>query len=394
MTKRYNLFNFYFIAVIWINFCISASFYLTTIISTSYALDILHAKSAVAGFASGIFVIGVMVARLCVGKSLDKLNLKKWLILGLFASLAFNALYFFAHNIALLNLTRFLHGLSFGLCSSVCGTIVARMIPSFKRGVGIGYYGLSSVVASGIAPFVAVYLVNHSAFDAGFCVSLGFIACAILCVFAMKVRELKKGALHFEPRTHSLKTKLLEFIEPSALRIAFVGFLVAFCFGGILSFIGAYCKERGLIEAGSAFFIVYAVTSLLIRPFAGRIFDIKGHNAIIAPSLVFLALALVLIAFAQNGFVLILGAICCAFGYGNFVSSAQSLAIKLAPKDKLGLATATYFMMIDLGAGVGPYFLGFAIGAWDFSVAFLGCGVIAIFALVAYYLLIVKGEKC
>lgn len=74
--KKYQLFNFYFIAVIWINFCISFSFYGNTILSTSYALDVLFASSSIAGFASGIFVIGVMLARLCVEKSLDKINLK------------------------------------------------------------------------------------------------------------------------------------------------------------------------------------------------------------------------------------------------------------------------------------------------------------------------------
>lgn len=388
MTKRYNLFNFYFICIIWINFCISVTFYMTTITTTSYALDILHTSSATAGFASGIFVIGVLCARLCVGKNLDKINLKKWLLIGLGACFVFNILYFFSHNIWALNLTRFLHGLSFGLCSSVCGTIVARMIPSFKRGAGIGYYGLSSVLASGIAPFIAIYLVNHGAFDISFIISLGVIMGAILSVFAMKVRELKKGALEISPAKKTLKTRIFELVEPSALRIALIAFAVALCLGTILSFIGAYCKERDLVKAGAIFFIVYALTALLARPIAGRIFDTKGHNAVIIPSLICFIIALILIALAQSGAILILGAVFCALGYGNFVSAAQSYTIKVAPKDKMGFATATFYMALDFGAGVGPYLLGFAIGAWSYAVAFGLCAGLIAVALIAYYRLI------
>lgn len=365
---------------------------MTTVIATSYAMDILRASSSVAGFASGIFVIGVMCARLAIGKRLDKINLKKWLLIGLVACFLFNILYFYSHNIFMLDLTRFLHGASYGLCSSVCGTIVARMIPSFKRGVGIGYYSLSGVLASGIASFVAIYLVNHNAFDTSFVISLCLIFAAILCVFAMRVRELKKGLLHIgePPNKNTLKTKLLAFIEPSAIKISLIGFMAAFCSGSILSFIGAYCKERNLIEAGAMFFLVYFITSLVVRPMAGKIFDSKGHNAIILPSLMFFIIALLLIAFAYNGFVLIISAVFFGIGYGNFISAAQSYAIKVAPKDKMGLASATYYMLIDFGAGVGPYFLGFAIGAFGYGVAFEICAGVIVLALMTYYKLIAR----
>lgn len=389
MPKRYNLFNFYFLCIIWINFCACFSAYLTIVIATSYAMDILRTSSSMAGFASGIFVIGVLFARLAVGRNLDRLDLKKWLLIALIACLCFNMLYFYAHDIVVLDFARFLHGFGYGLCSSMCGTIVARIIPSFKRGVGIGYYSLSVVLASGIAPFVAVYLVNHNAFDLGFYLSLGAIVCAIVCVFAMKVRELRGGYLELA-KPHMLKDKILTFIEPSAVRISFIGFMMSFCFGGIVSFIGAYCKTRDLVMAGSMFFLIYALSSLIARPIAGKIYDTKGHNAIILPSLVCFVIALLLLAFAQSGLVLILGAIACGLGYGNFISSAQSYAINTAPKDKMGLATATYYVGSDFGVGIGPYFLGFAIGAFGYTVAFVGCAFIVLCALLAYYKLIAK----
>lgn len=123
---------------------------------------------------------------------------------------------------------------------------------------------------------------------------------------------------------------------------------------------------------------------------AGKIFDSKGHNAIILPSLMFFIIALLLIAFAYNGFALIISAVLFGIGYGNFISAAQSYAIKVAPKDKMGLASATYYMLIDFGAGVGPYFLGFAIGAFGYGVAFEICAGVIVLALMTYYKLIAR----
>lgn len=140
------------------------------------------------------------------------------------------------------------------LCYSVYGTIAARMIHSFKRGVGIGYYGISGIFVSGISPFIAVYLVRHNAFNIRSTISLGIIFSVILCVCAMKVRELKKGGSRIENTSTTLKSKLFTFIEPSAIRIAFIVLFVALCFGLMLIFIGAYYKERDLVEYGSIFF--------------------------------------------------------------------------------------------------------------------------------------------
>ncbi len=48
-------------------------------------------------------------------------------------------------------------------------------------------------------------------------------------------------------------------------------------------------------------------------------------------------------------------------GYGNFQSIAQTVCVNLASRENVGLATSTYFIMLEIGLGFGPFFLGFLV---------------------------------
>ncbi len=390
MKKHYPLFNFYFVTITLINFCISAVFYLTTIVSTSYAIHELNSSINMAGLASGIFIIGTMIARIYIGKKLDVINLKKWLLISLICYTLTTTLYFFSYQISILSITRFLNGLCFGFGSSICGTIVARLIPSFKRGAGIGYYALGTVFASAIAPLCGVYLANHNKFNIAFICSLCIIVFSMLLVFLMKVREIRQGNITLEIKKKSIISKIPEYFEPSVWKISVIIFIAGFAYGGILSFIGEYCREQNLIFAGSIFFAIYAIVSLFGRPIGGNIFDRKGYNAILIPSLIFFTLSLFLIAFAKESWMLILAAVFVGLGYGNLFSSGQSYAISIAPKNKMGLATSSYYMSLDCGMGIGPYALGFIANRFHYNNMFAFSGVLIIVATLLYFALIFK----
>lgn len=391
MQKNYNILNFYFFCIAFINFCISFCFYLSIVISTSFAIDILHESTSNAGLASGMFIIGTMAARLLIGKSLDNINLKKWLLFSLIIYLIISLLYFISYNFWILIITRFLHGFSYGISSSICGVIVVRLIPSFRRGEGIGLYALSIVLASALAPFLAIYLTKQNMYKISFFIMCIIIILAILAVFVMKVREIKRGENIKIPNGRAnFFHKIFDFFEPSTARICLIICIIASCYGAVLSFIGDFSLQRDLVFAGSIFFVVYAVTSLFGRPIAGRIFDKKGHNVVLISALLFFILALILIAFASNSWMLILAAIFTGLGYGNFFSSGQSYAIKVAPKQKVGLATSSYYIALDFGMGVGPFFLGFIESGFGYRVMFLACAFIVFLALVLYYFLIAK----
>ncbi|EAJ1269110.1 MFS transporter [Campylobacter lari] len=156
----------------------------------------------------------------------------------------------------------------------------------------------------------------------------------------------------------------------------------------------AYTQSLNLAFAGSMFFVIYAGFSMVFRPLAGKVFDKYGANIVMIFSFLSFIVCLLLLAFALNFYMIILAGVFCALGYANATSSAQALAIKLAPKEKMGLANSTFFIALDFGIGVSPYLLGIIEPSIGFANVYAFCVLLVAMALILYCLLIVKKASC
>ncbi|WP_147533432.1 MFS transporter [Bacillus marasmi] len=379
-----------FFIVSGINFFVTLIFYLLMVTISTYAVEKFDASTSQAGLVTGIFVIGALVGRLFSGRMIDQFGRKKLLFIGLVLFTASTCLYFGANNLWLLLVNRLVHGIALGMASTATGTIVAQIIPSSRRGEGIGYYGLSAILATAIGPFFGMYLREHTSYEVifWFCLVLGVFS--LITAFFLKVRanvtsvsntSIHKG-FHFS-----------SFIEINALPISVVTFFVGLAYSGVLSFMSFYAEEIDLMDAASFFFVVYAAAVLISRPFAGRLFDIKGANFVIYPVLIIFAVGMLLLSQVQNGWTLLLAGAIIGFGYGNFTSSAQAVAIKLTPPDRLGLATSTFFILVDMAFGIGPYLLGLFVPYTGFSGLYLFLVGVIILAIILYYFLHGKKER-
>ena len=93
-------------------------------------------------------------------------------------------------------------------------------------------------------------------------------------------------------------------------------------------------------------------------PFSGRLLDTRGSNVVVYPCLLLYAIGMLLLSQAGHGLVILLAGVVIGFGYGNFLSVGQAISIRDIPSHRLGLATATYYIFLDLGFGIGPYLFG------------------------------------
>ena len=73
MAYKFPIFNKYFIILILVNFSVAFSYYITFVTTASYAINVLNTSNALAGLASGIFIIGALFARLIFGSYADAL---------------------------------------------------------------------------------------------------------------------------------------------------------------------------------------------------------------------------------------------------------------------------------------------------------------------------------
>lgn len=378
-----------FIITSGINFLLTAVFYLLVVIVGVYAKLEFHASTSAAGLVTGIFIIGTLIGRLFIGRAINSIGCKKTLLIGTLLFAITSLLYFIKINIGFLLFVRFLHGVTLGLAGTATGTIIAQILPPNRKGEGIGYYSLSSTLATAIGPFIGILLTEHVSYEAvfGLCLALGVIS--FIISFLITVKEVAKK----DGKEEMKGFKLSNFIEPKAVPISFVIFIAALCYSGVLSFINFYAREINLVEAASFFFLVYSIAILFSRPFTGRLLDLKGANYVMYPGFIIFAIGLIVLSMAHNSFILLLAGALIGLGYGNMQSCTQAITVKVTSVHRMGLATSTFFIFLDGGLGFGPYLLGYIVPLTTYSKLYFILALVVLFSIVVYFMLHGRKEK-
>jgi MFS family permease len=370
------------------NFFIFLTFYLLVVTLPVYVIEQYDASASQAGIASSMFIVGALVIRPFAGKYIELMGRKKILYGGLALFLVFTLLYFKADSYGFLLANRFMHGVAFGCASTAIGTIVADIIPNERRGEGTGYFAMSTNIAMAIGPFLGLFIIQKANFQFVFALCTLFSVVGIISTLFINIPQAQLTA----KQAGSLKKfKLGDFFEASTMPIAIVVAIIGFTYSSVLSFLTTYSYEIGLVETASFFFVVFAIFLLVSRPFTGRLFDVRGENVVIYPSLFLFALGMFVLSQANISIMLLAAGALIGIGYGTFLSSAQAVAIKIAPRHRVGLVTSTFYVMLDLGIGIGPFLLGFLIPYTGFRGLYVSMAVIVLACLFLYYLL--HGKK-
>ena len=73
------------------------------------------------------------------------------------------------------------------------------------------------------------------------------------------------------------------------------------------------------------------------------------------------------------------------------MSCGQAIAVKEAPKERVGLAVSTFYICLDGGVGIGPYLIGFIIPYVGFRGMYLILALFVFLTVILYYFL--HGKK-
>lgn len=378
-----SIMNAGFVSITAINFVIYLVYYLLMVIIAVVVHTNLHASLAQAGLASGIYVIGTLLARLFIGQQLDIIGRKQSLRYGAILYLVSTLAYLVIPNIGVMFVVRLVNGFAYGMASTATNAIVTDYIPEDKKGLGINFYGLSTSLAAAIGPFVGMILLNLTNFRFIVEVSSALILLTTIATLILPVRNL---VLTPERKADLRHMTFDNLIERNTIFIASIGFLMGFSYSSVLSFLSSYAKTIHLVGISSFFFVVYALVITITRPMAGRIFDVKGEDYVMYPSYISLAIGLVILGLTHSGVTLLVAGAFIGLGYGTFMSNGQAVALKMAPNAlRVGVSLSTYFIGLDLGIGVGPFVLGDIAKLISFRELYLLAAVIPVIAGLLYY---------
>ena len=364
------------------NFLTYMIFYLIMAIIARYAVERFQASTGMAGFVSGIFLIGILVGRLGTGRIVEEVGSKRVLVGGAFLHVIASGLYLCASTVPVLAIVRFFHGVAFGIAHTGAGTIAAQVIPRGRQGEGIGFYTMSQIAATAFGPFLGITIGRYVDFGYIFFVAL-LIGAGSLLVSSIITQPPSVNPKRLKVRRG---LKLSDFIEFAAVPISVIILIAGFIYFSILTFMPLYSREIHLEGWAGVFFLVYAITVVMSRPVSGRLLDVKGANFVVYPCLLLFALGMVLLAHAKSGMVLLLAAIGIGLGYGNLFSCGHAIAIKSVPQGRVGLATATYYIFIDIGSGIGPYVFGSLLSFMGYGSLFEVLAILVLATLGAYRL--------
>ncbi|PMC33716.1 MFS transporter [Bacillus sp. UMB0899] len=374
-----------FIVISLINFLSILMFYLLIVTIASYAIETYHVSTSIAGLVSSIYVIGALVGRLFTGRFIGKLGPSKILTMGVVLFFASACLYFVEINIGFLLFNRFIQGTFVGIIGTAAGTIIASILPASRKGEGIGYYSLSVILATAIGPFIGIFLMkfqNGNTYIFGFNVFL-----SLIMILALVFMKLDPAMFRASEQKETDNSFIAKFMEPKSIPISFIALLIGFAYSGVMSFLSFFAEEIHLVDAASFFFIVYAVATILTRPFTGRLMDRKGPNIIVYPCIGLFAVGMYMFSDASSSWMLLVAAALIGLGFGNFNSIAQTIAVKVTEPHRFGFATSTYFIFYDIGLGLGPYLLGLFIPFVGYRAIFLWMLPVILVCIPLYYVL-------
>ena len=239
---RYGLkaiFNRNFNVVAVINLLIMTAYYMIFVTGTLYVRNAYDVSLSVAGFSSGIMVIGCLAGRFIAG---SLLGCRPILLAGLVLYTGSVAAFFLAGSLPLLFLQRLFTGIAVGVTGTATGTIVAYVVPRQYHGLGISLFTMSTALALAAGPFLGITLMSGADYVTVVWTALaaGAGCLAVFCALQALPSMLKK---------HRPLTDLYSYIDPRVVRFSLVALVACLGYGCVQAFLTAFAEEKGLTWA-------------------------------------------------------------------------------------------------------------------------------------------------
>ena len=311
----------------------------------------LGASSAFAGIIVGIMRLAAMFLRPVAGNLTDKFSKYRLSFIG--GTLIFVGVmgYVLTPSSGWLLLFRLINGTGYVLCTVCMTTWLAFLVPRQHVGEAMGFYGLMNALAMALAPAVSINIYQKIGYRTSLVASAVSALLMIVAIQFVGDHALPKKRV----RTQKKSFKIIQF---NVLPVAILTTLFAIPYFVTQADIVTYVEQKHLTVAVGSYFLIYAVVLLIIRVGLKRYFDTVRFGVWFWLSLVSTAAYIILLTVMNNDWQMALAAALMASGYGIIYSVLQSTALLLAPIEEQGLASATFYLGLDIAMAFGPMISG------------------------------------
>ncbi len=348
------------------NFLMCFAFYMLVPTLPFYLEEMFGAGRTTIGIILSCYTVAVLCVRPFAGWIADTFQRKTLYIFAYFLFISFFVGYLVAGTLLVFGLLRVLHGFAFGTVTTTGNTLVIDIMPSSRRGEGLGYYGVMNNLAMSIGPMIGQFISASGNYDTIFLCSLASGGLGL--AFAASVK-----APRVVPKTMTRGVSTDRFILRAGLPACGAMMLMAVPWGMTMTFIAMHAKELGLVANTGYFFTVMAVGLIISRIGSGKRVDRGQITQVIFQGMLVVFVGILCEAFLALAAgaslswayaVYFAAAFFIGFGYGTMFPATNTLFVNLAPNERRATANATYLTGWDVGIGSGMFFGGRIAEYW------------------------------
>lgn len=312
-----------------------------------YALS-LGADSILAGIITGSMSVVSIFLRPIAGNLVDLYSKYCLSLIGGILILIGVSGYWLVNTSGLLILFRLINGTGFVLATICMTTWLAFLVPRRFVGEAMGFYGLMNALAMAVAPLIAIN--SYKVIGYRYSMMIASLAAVIMLIMIKFVKN------HAIPQNKlSLKNiKHIRIIQKDTIPVALLMLFFSIPYFATQADLVEYVAMRKLSVSVGYFFLIYALSLLIIRIWLKRFFDTIAFGFWFWLSLIAMIIFLISMAFMKNNFIMLIAAVALSIGYGVIYSINQTTALLLSPLDQQGLASSTVYLGLDLGMASAP----------------------------------------
>lgn len=313
-----------------------------------------------AGLFMGLLTYSSGLSALFTGALSDHIGRRRQLIICAVAITCCVLLYGVLTNVPRLVFVT-LHGIFWSGLLLASSAHITSVIPATRRAEGLGYWGMSSLLAVTVAPTIGFAIYRFGWLT--LCLSVAAMN-VVMGLIAWSIHESHEGD-HAWPTLVELKGSL----NFSVLRISLALFLYSFAFGSVTSFAALAADARG-IAPREIFLTTMAFTTFLSRPVLSPFLDRLGHVRMFRAFVMMIPVGLALLSLAHTKSMMVAAAMIFGLAYGNCHPAFTAYITGRVDERGRGGAFGGILAAFDVGIGTGSILSGILVHRFGFGAAF------------------------
>ena len=370
------------------NFLLYFGFWLLIPVFPFYLSEIFHVSNSTIGIVLSCYTVSSLCIRPFSGYLLDAFARKPLYLFAYFIFMLVFAGYMLASLLTVFIILRVVHGFSFGMVTVGGNTVVIDIMPSSRRGEGLGYYGLTNNIAMSIGPMFGLFL--HSGGASYITIfSYALVSCALGFLCAWLVKTPYKPPVKREPISFD------RFILLKGLPAGFSLLLLSIPYGLTTNYVAMYARQIGITAETGFFFTFMALGMAVSRLFSGRLVDKGMVTQVISAGIYLVCFCyfgltacgwLVDWNYQVTTVLFFMIALLLGIGFGTMFPAYNTLFVNLAPNSQRGTATSTYLTSWDVGIGIGMLTGGYIAEIATFRMAYFFGAALTVVSLLYFRL--------